>query len=196
MAAKEVDMIYHLSRVQHHRYSGQHGAAPLSRSSVFALVSPGSQPSQGWIERLYQRFCTHTQQRQKSLQTGSCDNIIAAATHSRRRWEGLSEVPAPALSTFLTLELLLDKYASLCLLSDGKPLLCVEAATSAEIDAPPELVTSFHLHSKIVQDGSDSMRGIVLWAIFSFHNTHVVYHICTHYQLLFAVTKCLSKKLR
>lgn len=84
MAAKEVDMIYHLSRVQHHRYSGQHGAAPLSRSSVFSLASPGSQPSQGWIERLYQHVSALTQQRQKSLQTGSCDNIIAAATHSQK----------------------------------------------------------------------------------------------------------------
>lgn len=196
MAAKEVDMIYHLSRVQHHRYSGQHGAAPLSRSSVFPLVSPGSQPSQGWIERLYQHVSALTHKSGRSLyRRALVITLLQQQPIPRRRREGLSEVPAPALSTFLTLELLLDKYASLCLPSDGKPLLHVEAATSAEIHAPPELVTSFHLHSKIVQDGSDSTRGIVLWAIFSFHNTHIVYHICRQYQLLFAVTKCLSKKL-
>jgi len=63
-------------------------------------------------------------------------------------------------------------YARLCLPSDGKPLLHVEAATSAKIHAPSELVISFHLHSKLVQDGNDGTRGIVLWAVFGLHNTH------------------------
>lgn len=37
------------------------------------------------------------------------------------------------------------------------------AATSAEIHAPPELVISFHLQPKLVQDGNGGMTGIVLF---------------------------------
>lgn len=50
--------------------------------------------------------------------------------------------------------------------------LRVQAATSAEIHTPSELVISFNLHSKIVQDCNDDIRGIVLWAVFGLHNTH------------------------
>ena len=173
MAAREAEMIYHLSRVHHHRHSGQYGAAPLSRSSVFPLVSPGSQLPQDWIERLYQHVSALTRNSGRTLYRQALLIILLQQQPiPRRSWEGLLEVHAPAFSTFLTLEMLLDKYASLCLPSDGKPLLHVEAATSAEIHAPPELVISVHLHSKIVQDGNDGMRGIVLWAVFGLHNTH------------------------
>lgn len=72
---------------------------------------------------------------------------------------------------FFTLKLL-DKYGSVSLPSDGKPLLHVEAATSAEIHAPPELVISFHLQSKIGHDGNGGVTGIVLWAVFGWNNTH------------------------
>lgn len=172
MAAREVDMIYHLSRVHHHRHSGQYGAAPLSRSSIFPLVSPSFQPSQGWIERLYQHVSALTHNSGRTLYRQALVIILLQQQPILRSWEDLSEVHTPAFSTFLTPEGLLDKYASLCLPSGGKPLLHVEAATSAEIHAPPELVISFHLRSKIVQDGNDGTRRIVLWAVFGLHNTH------------------------
>lgn len=81
------------------------------------------------------------------------------------------EVHAPACSTFLTLELL-DKYARVSLPSNSKPLLHVGAAASADIDASPELVVSFHVQSKIVEDGNGGMTGIVSWAVFGWNNTH------------------------
>lgn len=169
MAATEVDMIYHLSRVHHHRHSGQYGAAPLSKSSVFPLVSQDSQPS----HRLHQRVSALTYNSGRTLYRRALVIILLQQQAvPTRSWEGLSEVHAPAFATFLTLELLLDKYASVCLRSNGKPLLHVEATASTEIHAPPELVISFHLHSRIVQDGNDATRGIVLWAVFDLHNTH------------------------
>lgn len=48
----------------------------------------------------------------------------------------------------------------------------MEPATSAEIHALLQLVISFLLRSKIVQDGNDGTRRIVLWAEFGLHNTH------------------------
>lgn len=78
------------------------------------------------------------------------------------------KVHVPASSTFYALELL-DKYASVSLQSNGKSLLHVGAATSAEIHAPPELLISFHLQPKLVQDGNGGTTGIVL---FGWNNTY------------------------
>lgn len=81
-AAIEIDMIHYLPRVCHHWHSGQEGAALLVKALSFhwsyqALTLP----------RAEQRGCSKTflhslERWQNPLQTGSCDNIIAAATYS------------------------------------------------------------------------------------------------------------------
>lgn len=147
----------------HHRRSGQYSTAPLSRSSTFPLASPCCQPSQGSVDVVPTHFCTHTEEQQE-LSTDSCDSITAAATHfpfpegAEETFQRFMDLHFPL---FLTLELLLGKYVSLCF-----------AKWWQTTDVPPELVISFHLHFKVFQDGSGGTRGIVLWAVFSMHNTH------------------------
>lgn len=163
-------MIYHLSRVCHHWHSGQYGAALLVKALSFHWSYQALR-----LPRAAQRGCTKTflhslERQQNCLQTGYCDNITAAATHSYMV-KRFMEVHAAAFSTSLTLELL-DKHASVSLPSNGKSLPQVGPATPAEIQAPPELVISFHLQSKIVQGGNGGMTGIVLWAVFGWNNTH------------------------
>jgi len=147
MAAREVDMIYHLSRVRHRRHSGQCGAALLGRS---------------WIERLYQHISalTHNSSRMLYIQA-LLIMLLQQQPILRRSWEG----SRTCILHFF------NPGAGVCLPSNGKLLLHVEAATSAEIHAPLDLVISFHLHPKIVQDGSDGTRRIVLWAVFGLQNT-------------------------